>query len=248
MVEHALRALKERVQEALFLQSVALRIDRSRMGRRLLAALLFTYGDMGRAGRQWSRIRHYVSDLDDDDISFQFGYLQLEFGMIDESITVFRTLLDRAILLDAAVDPGLVSNLMDALNSAERYGEAIAVFEDIVPAIALSGPAGAIHYNAGISYYESGKFAESVRCYQTALRLRTSNTCHILHNLGNCHSELGDEEAALKHYRLALDAAATDAERGMEEYAMGISSAELGRHEDARSYYGSSGFRVGGVT
>ena len=84
MVEHALRALKERVQEALFLQSVALRIDRSRMGRRLLAALLFTYGDMGRAGRQWDRLRHYVSDLDDDDISFQFGYLQLEFGMIDE--------------------------------------------------------------------------------------------------------------------------------------------------------------------
>lgn len=169
--------------------------------------------------------------------SFESGCLRLEFGMTDDSIVAFQRLLDRAILLGATVDPVLISNLIDALNTAERYGAAIEVFESVVPAIGLAGPADAIHYNAGISYYEAGKFTDAVRCYQTALGLRSTDTCHILHNLGNCYSALGDEKAALNQYRLALGVAATDAERSMEEYAMGLSSAELGRHEDAKRYY-----------
>lgn len=233
----AFPVLKERVWEALFFQSVAWRIDRSRLGRRLLAALLRAYKEAGRPGRQWRRLQRHIDGLGGDDLSFELGYLQLEFGMVDESIAAFRTLLDRAILLGATVDPILISNLIDALNTAERYGDAIEVFESVVPTIGLSGPADVIHYNAGISYYEAGKFTDAVRCYRTALGLRTADTCHILHNLGNCYSALGDEEAALEHYHLALGVAATDADRGMEEYAIGMSSAELGRHEDAKRYY-----------
>ena len=47
----ALPVLKERVREALFFQSVAWRVDRSRMGRRLLAALLRTYKEAGVGSR-----------------------------------------------------------------------------------------------------------------------------------------------------------------------------------------------------
>lgn len=232
-----LRVLKERVQEATFFQCVAWRVDRSRMGRRLLVALMRTYKNAGRPGRQWRRLQRYIDALGDDELSFESGYLQLQFGMTDDSIVAFQRLLDRAILLGAAVDPALISNLIDALNTAERYGDAIAVFESVVPAVGLAGPADAIHYNAGISYYEAGKFTDAVRCYQTALGLRSTDTCHILHNLGNCYSALGDEKAALEQYRLALDVAATDEEKSMEEYAIGISSTELGRHEDAKRYY-----------
>lgn len=233
----ALPVLKERVQEALFLQAVAWRVDRSRMGGRLARALLRTYKAIGRPGRQWRRLQRYVDDLGDDELSFELSCLQLEFGMTGDSIVAFQRLLDRAILLGATVDPALISNLIDALNTAERYGDAIEVFESVVPAVGLAGSADAIHYNAGISYYETGRFTDAVRCYQTALGLRSTDTCHILHNLGNCYSALGDEKAALNQYRLALGVAATDAERSMEEYAMGISSAELGRHEDAKRYY-----------
>ena len=233
----AFRELKERIQEALFSQSLEFRVDRSWMGRRLLVALLFTYKDLGRPGPLWPQIQAYIADMDDENISFQFGYLQLEFGMIDESIAAFRMLLDRAILREAGVDPMLVSNLIDAFNTAERYSAAIDVFENIVPQIGISGAVDRIHFNAGNSYYAVDRFAEAARCYQTALKIRTSNTCRILHNLGNCYSALGDERGAIEYYKSALRQAATDAEKGMEEYAIGNASAELGNHEEAKVYY-----------
>ncbi len=219
------------------MQSMKLRIDRSWMGRRLLVAVLFTYENLGRPGRLWSRIQDYLLDLNDENLYFQLGYLQLKFGMIGESIAVFRELLDRAILRDATVDPLLISNLVDALNIADEYHEAIHVFENIMPMIDLSGSTDTIHYNAGNSYYGEARYKEAARCYQTALGLRTSNTCHILHNLGNCYSEMGDETSALELYKRALGEAMTDAEKGMEEYAIGSASAELGRHADALAYY-----------
>ena len=236
-IEDSFRRLKERTQEGLFLHSVELKIDRSWIGRRLLAAVLFTYQDLGRPGRHWSKIRDYLVHLNDENLSFQLGYLQLEFGMVKESIATFQELLDRALLRDATVDPLLISNLIDALNGAGEYSDAIHVFENVLPKIPLSGPKDTIHYNAANSFYGEERFTEAARCYRIALCIRTSNRCHILHNLGNCYSEMGDEASALEWYKHALDEATTDSERGVEEYAIGRSSAELGRRGDALAYY-----------
>ncbi len=198
---------------------------------------MFTYEHNGRPGKMWNRFQEYLRVRDDENLSFQLGYLQVKFGMLEESVSTYRLLLDRGILRGATIDQMLVANLIDSLNRLERYGDAIDVFENTLPTVHLSGRMDNVYYNTGNSYLGKERLLDAIQCYKNAMRLRTTNSCNILHNLGNCYFMLKDARAALECYRKALEVAGTDEEKGMEEYAMGATSFMLGCYDAAREYY-----------
>ncbi len=240
--------LKEWFQEHLFLAMSALGIARSWIGRRLLVALLFTYKDAGRPGRIWRRIVDHLHTLDDYDLMFQLGYLQLEFGQLDSSIKTCEELLDRDLLRGYPPEARLVANLIEALNQSEDCHRAIGIFESLSNTD-LSEPTGILQFNVGNSYLDAGRLEEAVRCYQTALCMRdadggiigNANECHILHNLGNCYYRMDDSGKALKSYRDALEHAVTSLELGMEELAIGDAYFTMDRHDEAKIHYTRAG-------
>jgi tetratricopeptide (TPR) repeat protein len=197
---------------------------------------LFTYKDLGRPGPLWNILDSYLELLEDEDLSFEFGFLQIEFGLIDEGIGNFRALFDRAILRDG-VDALLVSNLIEALNRGGLNQESIEVFETLLPKIHVSGQAPALYSNAGNSYLGVERYVDAVKCYERSLSMRDENRCRVLHNLGNCYYGMHDDEKAIKCYTMALEEATTTIEKRMEEYALGNAYFAVGREEEARAFY-----------
>ena len=212
------------------------RIDRTAIGRKLLVALLFTYKDLGRPGRSWNHVQTYIAELDDYDLTFQLGFLQMEFGLVESSACTFRSLLDRCILLDAPIEPALVAHLVEALNRGGRPDSAIDVVENAIDISALAGPKDSLQFNLGNSYFDVNRLADAIRCYETALSMREENTGHILHNLGDCYYRMQEDEIALKYYKLALDRA-DKSDVAFEERAVGDAYFAMDRHDEAKSYY-----------
>ena len=171
------------------------------------------------------------------------GYLLAEFGMTAESVSVYRSLLDRGILRAATIDEILVGNLIDALNRVDQHTNAIELFENSLPSISVTGPMGHIYFNAGNSYLKAERFQDAISCYRTSLKTTTANPCQALHNLGNCYFGLRDYGNALKYYTLALPEATTDGDKGIEEYAIGSALSELGRYDEAEAYFGRAAER-----
>ena len=230
------RELQEKIQEALFRSSTKFKIDRTSIGHKLLVALLFTYKDLGRPGRIWNYVQTYIAELDDYDLTFQLGYLQREFGLLESCVRTFRSLLDRCILLDTPIEPALVAHLVEALNRDGRPDSAIDVVENAIDISALAGPTDSLHFNLGNSYLDVNRLTDAIRCYETALSMRQENTGHILHNLGECYYRLQEDEKALKYYRMALERA-DKSDVAFEERAVGDAYFAMDRHDEAKSYY-----------
>jgi Flp pilus assembly protein TadD len=104
----------------------------------------------------------------------------------------------------AAVEPATARAFEAGLAHmrAERYAEAVAVFERLVQAEpVLAGP----HANLGIAYARLDREQEAVSALEAALRLDPDNA-EVHNELGILHREAGRFEQARSHYQQALAA------------------------------------------
>ena len=235
----AFRSLNERIQELTFSGLKVVGLASSRVGYKIVVLLLYEYKKAGRPGKIWDRISDHIVSLNNGDIMFQLGYLQMEFGMLDRSIATFRALLDRDMVLAVTIDANVVANLVEALNRSDNCPAAIEIFEGMSGAD-LSDTTDLLYFNAGNSYRAENRYPSALKCYNKALEMadvRDVKEGHILHNIGDCYYGMNEDATALKYYKMALRNAETPFELGMENCAIGNAYFALGRHHEATAFY-----------
>lgn len=141
------------------------------------------------------------------------------------SYTVFA----KAERVSAAPDVLIENNLAQGLAELGRHEEAVPHYRTgiaLAPAVALP------HYNLGNSLLATGKTADAIAEFQTALRLsrEAGLTLHCLHNMGAAYAAAENWTEADKAYSAAL---AMAPESEMTLLGRGYARLRAGRYKDA---------------
>jgi len=103
----------------------------------------------------------------------------------------------------------------------ENYDEGMYMYQSPLPILAQHQQSRAameatLLHNLGQAHVQNLQYAQAKTWFELALQVAPTNECTtegtvspyvIRHNLGNCCYRLGDNDAALAHYKLALDMA-----------------------------------------
>jgi tetratricopeptide (TPR) repeat protein len=135
----------------------------------------------------------------------------LKLDLADEAIAEYESLLvddpDNAALYQEKIGQAYFEQ-EDYVNAVEAFKTALQPVNGVAPTPenteAIQSQMAASLCNRGVKHFEAGTYAEAIQCYQEALHYDDDNA-DIHYNLGKACVGTGDAEAALKHFRRAIE-------------------------------------------
>ncbi len=139
------------------------------------------------------------------------------------------SVLGRRVFLIGATSLAVVLGSLTVIRNRDFHDE-IRLWQDTVRKRPENARA---HYNLGVALAQSGRSAEAVTAYESALALKP-NYAEAQHNLANSLARLGRPADAVPHYETALHLVPN---YSAAHYDLAITLQELGRTNDAIGHF-----------